>query len=83
MEGVDAVVGPVGSGGKEEFRKLKKSSGSGVLSIAVVPDGPTRVLRITDESKKVSHVLMWLIMGVVFSILTQQYKKIGSLLNMV
>lgn len=54
IEGVDAVVGCVGSGHKEEFRRLKKSPGSGVLSISLLPDGPTRVLRITDESKKVN-----------------------------
>uniref|UniRef100_A0A1X7TNH4 Vacuolar protein sorting-associated protein 13 VPS13 adaptor binding domain-containing protein n=1 Tax=Amphimedon queenslandica TaxID=400682 RepID=A0A1X7TNH4_AMPQE len=52
VDGMDAVVGCVGSGDKEELRRLKKSPGSGVLSVSLVPDGPTRVLRITDESKK-------------------------------
>ena len=53
MEGADAVLGRIGTGGMEEFRRLKQSPGSGVLSVAVVPDGPTRILRITDENKKV------------------------------
>ena len=56
MEGVDAVLGRVGAEGwREEIRKVKQSPGSGVLSVAVAQDGPTRILRITDENKKV-HV---------------------------
>ena len=53
MEGGDAVIGMRGGGCKEKFIKQKKSPGSGVLSVSVVPDGPTRVLCITDENKKV------------------------------
>lgn len=56
MEGVDAVIGRIGGGGKEKFTRKKKSPGSGVLSVIVVPDGPTRVLRITDENKKVRSI---------------------------
>ena len=35
------------------IRRLKHSPGSGVLSVNVISDGPTRTLRITDENKKV------------------------------
>ena len=55
VEGIDAVLGRVGSAGwREEFGKVKQSAGSGVLSVALVADGPTRILRITDENRKVS-----------------------------
>ena len=54
IEGIDAVIGHIGSGGwREEFGKVKQSPGSGVLSVTIVQDGPTRILRITDENKKV------------------------------
>lgn len=57
MEGVDAVLGRIGNGSckewREQFHKEKQSPGSGVLSVSVVQDGPTRILRITDENKKV------------------------------
>ena len=56
--GADAVVGHVLGGRgpvpKEQvIRRMKHSPGSGVLSVAVVPDGPTRILRVVDENKKV------------------------------
>lgn len=38
---------------EQEIRRMKHSPGSGVLAVAVVPDGPTRILRVTDENKKV------------------------------
>ena len=38
---------------EQEVRRMKHSPGSGVLAISVVPDGPTRILRVTDENKKV------------------------------
>ena len=44
--------GPIPS--EQKIVRLKHSPGSGVLSVAVVSDGPTRILRITDENKKVS-----------------------------
>ncbi len=62
--GADVVLGFVeraDSDGSEDtspeqrFQRLKHSPGSGVLSVSVVSDGPTRILRITDENKKVSH----------------------------
>lgn len=58
MEGVDAVIGRVGGGEREEFHKIKQSVGSGVLSVTIIPDGPTRVLQITDENKKVTSLLL-------------------------
>ncbi len=54
IEGIDAVVGRIDTGSwREEFGKVKQSPGSGVLSVTIVQDGPTRILRITDENKKV------------------------------
>ena len=44
--------GPIPS--EQKIVRLKHSPGSGVLSVAVVSDGPTRILKITDENKKVS-----------------------------
>lgn len=38
---------------EQKIVRLKHSPGSGVLSVSVVSDGPTRILRITDENKKV------------------------------
>ena len=38
---------------EQRFSRMKHSPGSGVLSVKVVSDGPTRILRITDENKKV------------------------------
>ena len=58
--GSDAVLGHV-TGGRDPIPpeqrivRLKHSPGSGVLSVSVVSDGPTRILRITDENKKVSE----------------------------
>ena len=63
MEGVDAVIGRVGRGEREEFHKIKQSAGSGVLSVTIIPDGPTRVLQITDENKKVASLLLGLVNG--------------------
>ena len=57
--GSDVVLGHV-TGGRgpippeQRIVRLKHSPGSGVLSVSVVSDGPTRILRITDENKKVS-----------------------------
>ena len=47
--------GPIPS--EQRIVRLKHSPGSGVLSVAVVSDGPTRILRITDENKKVLNHL--------------------------
>jgi len=58
--GADVVLGRVSEGGsnggvppEQHFSRMKHSPGSGVLSVKVVSDGPTRILRITDENKKV------------------------------
>lgn len=54
VDGADAVLGRVGE--REQcsvFGRVKHSPGSGVLSARVAPDGPTRVLHITDVSRKV------------------------------
>ena len=53
VDGTDAVLGAVRMGGCSFFNRVKQSPGSGVLSVRVTPDGPTRVLHITDENKKV------------------------------
>lgn len=52
--------------------RLKHTPGSGILSLKCSSDGPTRVLTITDENKKVGYIhkitIIFLIVG--FSILT-------------
>lgn len=53
MDGTDIVLGAVGRARREQFRRVKQSPGSGVLSVTVIPDGPTRILRMTDENRKV------------------------------
>ena len=52
------------SGGDEEhvpdhqqIGRLKHTPGSGILSLKCSSDGPTRVLTITDENKKVNMLL--------------------------
>lgn len=57
-KGVDAVLGHVTYKGdsvspEQLLRRLKHSAGSGVLSVAVLLDGPTRILRVTDVNSKV------------------------------
>ena len=54
MGGADVVLGAVGRARWEVFQRVKQSPGSGVLSVTVIPDGPTRILRMTDENRKVS-----------------------------
>ena len=56
--GSDAVLGHVtkrdqGVPPSQQIRRMKHSPGSGVLSVEVKSDGPTRTLRITDENRKV------------------------------
>ena len=58
QEGIDAVLGHVAQGEgqhtlEQSISRMKHSPGSGVLSVSVVSDGPTRTLKITDENKKV------------------------------
>ena len=48
---VTSEYGPIPP--EQKVIRLKHSPGSGVLSVSVVSDGPTRTLRITDENKKV------------------------------
>ncbi len=45
--------GVSGASREQEIRRMKHSPGSGVLAVVVEPDGPTRILRVTDENKKV------------------------------
>lgn len=53
---VGHVTGGRGSLPKEQdIRRMKHSPGSGVLSALLVPDGPTRILRVVDENKKVLY----------------------------
>ena len=52
------MLGHVTGGGgcvprEQEIRRMKHSPGSGVLTVSVVPDGPTRILRVVDDNKKV------------------------------
>ena len=42
---------------EQEVRRMKHSPGSGVLSVSMVPDGPTRILRVVDENKKVCDLM--------------------------
>ncbi|XP_018408139.1 PREDICTED: vacuolar protein sorting-associated protein 13D [Nanorana parkeri] len=44
------LVGPVPK--EQQFINQKMRPGSGVLSVRVIPDGPTRVLQITDVSQR-------------------------------
>ena len=39
---------------EQMLRRMKHSPGSGVLSVNVISDGPTRTLRVTDVNNKVS-----------------------------
>lgn len=41
------------------IRRLKHTPGSGILSLKCSSDGPTRVLSITDENKKVMYSFMY------------------------
>ncbi|KAE8593143.1 hypothetical protein XENTR_v10019000 [Xenopus tropicalis] len=61
-DGAEVVLGPdasldlLGSVPKEQqFINQKMRPGSGVLSVRVIPDGPTRVLQITDLSQRRSN----------------------------
>ena len=57
--GADVVLGHImktNEGGvppEQQLRRLRHSPGSGVLTVEVRSDGPTRVLRISDQNKKV------------------------------
>ena len=56
--GADAVVGRVSpwdgpTPREQEIHRMKHSPGSGILSVSTVPDGPTRILRVVDENRKV------------------------------
>ena len=59
VPGADVVLGHVtktNEGGvpfEQQLHRHRHSPGSGVLTVSVRPDGPTRVLRITDQDKKV------------------------------
>ncbi|KAG8434275.1 hypothetical protein GDO86_012595 [Hymenochirus boettgeri] len=59
FDGAEVVLGPdaslehLGSVPKEQqFINQKMRPGSGVLSVRVIPDGPTRVLQITDLNQR-------------------------------
>ncbi|XP_041061622.1 vacuolar protein sorting-associated protein 13D [Carcharodon carcharias] len=57
-DGVEVVLGPDPSLGLEQvpieqqFINQKMRPGSGVLALRVIPDGPTRVLQITDQQHR-------------------------------
>ncbi|KAL2104176.1 hypothetical protein ACEWY4_001044 [Coilia grayii] len=52
LDGAEVVLGPdsglMAPGPEQQFINQKMRPGSGVLSVQVVPDGPTRVLQISD-----------------------------------
>ncbi|XP_069467009.1 intermembrane lipid transfer protein VPS13D [Ambystoma mexicanum] len=61
-DGAEAVLGPdaflelLGSvPAEQQFINQKMRPGSGVLSVRVIPDGPTRVLQITDFNQRRSE----------------------------
>ncbi|XP_069096842.1 intermembrane lipid transfer protein VPS13D isoform X1 [Pleurodeles waltl] len=61
-DGAEAVLGPdafiklMGTvPAEQQFINQKMRPGSGVLSVQVIPDGPTRVLQITDFSQRRSE----------------------------
>ncbi len=56
--GADAVLGVMSSSSdctprEQQIQRMKHSPGSGVLSVSVLPDGPTQIVRVTDQNKKV------------------------------
>ncbi|XP_069382319.1 intermembrane lipid transfer protein VPS13D isoform X3 [Paralichthys olivaceus] len=55
-DGVEVVLGPdsglLGPGPDQQFINQKMRPGSGVLSVQVLPDGPTRVLQISDFNQR-------------------------------
>ncbi|KAM3617296.1 uncharacterized protein V6R79_004435 [Siganus canaliculatus] len=55
-DGAEVVLGPdsglLEPGPEQQFTNQKMRPGSGVLSVQVVPDGPTRVLQITDFNRR-------------------------------
>ncbi|XP_078281630.1 intermembrane lipid transfer protein VPS13D isoform X1 [Rhinoraja longicauda] len=60
-DGAEVVLGPEPTLGLEpvpveqQFINQKMRPGSGVLSLRVIPDGPTRVLQITDVQHRRTH----------------------------
>ncbi|XP_024125798.1 vacuolar protein sorting-associated protein 13D isoform X2 [Oryzias melastigma] len=55
-DGAEVVLGPdsglAAPGPEQQFINQKMRPGSGVLSIQVIPDGPTRVLQISDFNQR-------------------------------
>lgn len=74
--GADVVLAKVQTGPENRvpdhqlIGRLKHTPGSGILSLKCSSDGPTRVLTITDENKKVRSLfaLVLSIMGLCFSV---------------
>ena len=60
VPGADVVLGHImksnegGVPSEQQLCRYRHSPGSGILTVEVRSDGPTRVLRITDHNKKVS-----------------------------
>uniref|UniRef100_A0A4W3GI10 Vacuolar protein sorting 13 homolog D n=1 Tax=Callorhinchus milii TaxID=7868 RepID=A0A4W3GI10_CALMI len=61
-DGAEVVLGPEPSAGllepvpaEQQFSNQKLRPGSGVLALRVIPDGPTRVLQITDLQQRRSN----------------------------
>lgn len=55
-DGAEVVLGPDSGldqpGPEQQFINQKMRPGSGVLSVQVLPDGPTRVLQVSPEPRK-------------------------------
>lgn len=60
-DGAEVVLGPdsglLGPGPEQQFINQKMRPGSGVLSVQVLPDGPTRVLQVVLVSSEEITVL--------------------------
>ncbi|XP_039611356.1 vacuolar protein sorting-associated protein 13D isoform X2 [Polypterus senegalus] len=59
VDGAEVVLGPDPNGGldaiippEQNFINQKMRPGSGILTVQVLPDGPTRVLQITDMNQR-------------------------------
>ena len=61
-DGVEVVLGPdsglLEPGPEQQFINQKMRPGSGVLSVQVLPDGPTRVLQVRTKPSKTKEIFM-------------------------
>lgn len=64
FDGAEVVLGPDSSmellgpvPPEQQFANQKMRPGSGMLSIRVIPDGPTRALQVSSRRTHTAHVL--------------------------